>query len=133
MRMQARLGAAAAESCAELQDWSDRSAGICPALPTRQPGEPQSAAVPQRDALRSRVCAPVLQSYSIAADTAMAVASNSFLDECANRLAVSANFVWRSLVVFANFIWSSQVRFDDASCELWEVECASFFPSSNPF
>jgi hypothetical protein len=32
---------------------------------------------------------------------AVALASNSFLDECADNLAVSANFVWRSLVVFA--------------------------------
>jgi hypothetical protein len=52
------------------EDWTDRGFGICAALPTHPPDEPQCAAVPQSAALRSRAYAPVLQSYCFAADTA---------------------------------------------------------------
>ncbi len=96
------------------QDWSDRSSGLCATLPTRPPGDPQPAAVPQSAALRSSACAPVLHwicnpvvsllNYTTKS-AAVAVAWNSLLDVCASRLAVSANFMLSSLVVSANFIW----------------------------
>jgi hypothetical protein len=43
-----------------------------------------------------------------------------------------ANATAALLAVSANCIWRSQARFDNASAVLWEVACASFFPSSNP-
>ncbi len=52
------------------EDLADRGFGICAALPTHPPDEPQFAAVPQSAALRSRAYAPVLQSYCFAADAA---------------------------------------------------------------
>jgi hypothetical protein len=62
-----------------------------------------------------------MQSFT-SKSAAVAVALNSFLDICAERLQV-----------FANCIWRLQARFDNASCVDWEVACASFLPSSDPF